>query len=98
MSRTLRIYLAAVAGGPFAPLVFATGGRAFPTPGHGPVTPPPVSLSAVGLGPAVAWSINASVEDWRRPHLISDGIFLEFRLDSAYKLISADVDESWTMP
>src|SRR6266480_876852 len=152
MSRTLRIYLAAVAGGLFALVVFVTGGRDFVTEGHGTVTHHPFAVAALVLGLAVAcaaffrarvnldalraavardlrrgtpaarieiyldslhiwhgwagpagprpvaWSINASVEDWRRPHLISDGIFLEFRLDSSYKLISADVDESWTMP
>ena len=186
MSRTLRIYLAAVAGGLFALVVFVTGGRDFVTEGHGTVTHHPFAVAALVLGLAVAcaaffalpdvrqprsrrpanlakpflalagillvgavflrprvnldalraavardlrpgtpaariesyldslhiwhgwagpagprpvaWSINASVEDWRRPHLISDGIFLEFRLDSAYKLISAHVDESWTMP
>jgi len=50
-----------------------------------------------GGGP-VAWTIQASVQDLRRPHLLSDGIFLEFRLDSSFKLIEADVQESWTMP
>ena len=44
------------------------------------------------------WLISASVQDWRRPHLLSDGIFLQFWLDSSFKLIRTDVDESWTMP
>jgi len=50
-----------------------------------------------GPGP-VAWTIQASVQDLRRPHLLSDGIFLTFRLDSSFKLIAAEVHESWTMP
>ena len=33
-----------------------------------------------------------------RPHLLSDGIFLEFRLDTSFALVQAEVHESWTMP
>ncbi len=44
------------------------------------------------------WTIVASVQDWRRPHLLSDGIFLEFRLDTSFALVQAEVHESWTMP
>jgi len=44
------------------------------------------------------WTIVASVQDWRRPHVLSDGIFLEFRLDTSFALVQAEVHESWTMP
>jgi len=44
------------------------------------------------------WTIVASVQDWRRPHLLSDGIFLEFRLDTSFALLEAHVNESWTAP
>ncbi len=51
-----------------------------------------------GLVGPTAWFIQGSVQDLRRPHLISDGIFLQFRLDTAFRLLSADVHESWTLP
>ncbi len=51
-----------------------------------------------GLSGPTAWFIQGSVQDLRRPHLLSDGIFLQFRLDTSFRLLTADVHETWTLP
>lgn len=44
------------------------------------------------------WTLAASIQDLRRPHLLADGVFLRFRFDDQFHLLASDVHESWTMP
>jgi len=51
-----------------------------------------------GTSGEARWLLQGGVEDLRRPHLLADGIYLQFRFNDRFELLTQDVDESWTMP